>query len=83
MSGIDSHVQTIVGIGMLLVGVPYIFRNRLRRVRLPLVTLRAENEPVRPCDVLQLVERTVCPAARGHLIAALNCLLESPDAASD
>ena len=83
MSHSDIPTETIVGVGMLLLGVPYLFRNHLRRLRLERFTSRPDDQHTRPNDVLQLVERTTCPKARGHLIAALNCLLESPDAAID
>ena len=80
MSQLGLTTEAMIGVGMLLLGVPYVFRDKLKAIRPAVPALLRSRRALKPHDVLDLIERTECAAARNHLVAALNCLLESSDA---
>lgn len=79
IAGID--LRTILAGVMALAAVPYVWRQvggsgLLRSVLGSLTGGGAVSPATSPADVLQLIERTDCPAARARLCDALNCLLD-------
>ena len=71
MTGINELAPYIGG-AMLLAGVPYVFRDKLKRI----IRWPGKSKELQPAEVLQLVERAKCPDVRKNLQLALNCLLD-------